>query len=742
MQRIPNKYQLLVFIFLINILSSQAQMLHKDYSSQADSVLQLMTLEEKIGQLNQYSNDRKNTGPVINNKNHLEEIRKGKVGSMLNVTSVSRAKQYQEEAMKSRLRIPLLFGMDVVHGMKTIFPIPMGEAASFDLELMRKTAEIAAAEASAHGLHWTFAPMIDIARDARWGRVMEGAGEDTWYGSEVAKARVKGFQGNNYNDRRTVLACAKHFAAYGVAIAGKDYTGADISENTLHQVYLPPFRAAIEADVATFMSAFNDVNGIPATAHKPLMRDLLKETWKFNGFVVSDWGSVGELQNHRVAANAEEAALLAVTAGCDMDMCSASYIGNLEKLVKEGKVDIAIIDDAVKRILTKKFELGLFDDPFGYNYREAELDDELINKAHRKIAREAGNKSIVLLKNNAALPLPGTVRNIALVGPLCTSRWDMIGNWGAMGKPEYVTTILDGFKTALPNCKITHIEGYDPRTNEIKELPELSGFDVIIVAVGEKASESGEAKSKVDININSNHQQLVKRLKEESNKPVIALVMGGRPLVFSAMEPYADAILVTWWLGVEAGNSIADVITGKYNPSAKLPMTYPRHSGQCPIYYNHKSTGRPWSKDNQYTSRYIDEDIRPAYPFGYGLSYTTFHISAPVLSKEQYGFNEKIILKTTVKNTGNYKGKETVQLYLQDVVSSVTRPVIELCGFQQVELEKGEEREIEFVLTSKDLGFFNIYNEFVTEPGEFKLFVGNSSENATMLKSASFYLAK
>ncbi len=724
------KYLLFVFILLIiSISPSRSQNLQRDFSCQVDSVLSLMTLEEKIGQLNQYSNDRKNTGPIINNKNHLEEIRQGKVGSMLNVTSVSRARQYQEEAMKSRLRIPLLFGMDVVHGMKTIFPIPMGEAASFDLELMRKTAEVAAAEASAYGLHWTFAPMMDVSRDARWGRVMEGAGEDTWYGCEVAKARVKGFQGNDYSDKRTVLACAKHFAAYGVPIAGKDYTGADISENTLHQVYLPPFHAAVEANVATFMSAFNDINGIPATAHKPLIRDLLKGKWKFDGFVVSDWGSVGELQNHRVAGDAEEAALLAVTAGCDMDMCSASYTTHLKSLVHEGKINLSLIDDAVKRILTKKFELGLFDDPFCYNYREAELDDVQINTEYRKIAREAGNKSIVLLKNNSVLPLSNSVRNIALVGPLCTSRWDMLGNWVGMGKAESVTTVLEGLKAALPDCNITYIEGYDYRTNLIKNLPGLSGFDAIIVAVGEKGTESGEAKSKVDINIHSGQQQLVKQLKEESGKPVIALVMGGRPLVFSDMEPYADAILITWWLGVEAGNSIADIVTGKYNPSAKLPMTFPRHSGQCPIYYNYKSTGRPWSKDNQYTSKYIDEDVRPAYAFGYGLSYTTFEISAPVLSKKQYGFDEKIIVKATVENTGECAGKETVQLYLQDVVSTVTRPVIELCGFQQVELKRGEKKEIEFVLTSRDLGFFNMENKFVTEPGRFKLFIGNSSDN-------------
>ena len=716
-----------------------AQTVKKDYTHQVDSVLKLMTVEEKVGQMIQYSNNKLLTGPSLDSRNHTEEIKRGEVGSIFNILTVERAKQYQDLAMQSRLRIPLIFGLDVVHGMRTIFPIPMAEAASFNLELIKKTASVAAAETSAHGIHWTFAPMVDISRDARWGRSMEGAGEDPWYGSQVAKARVEGFQGTDYNDRNTVLACAKHFAAYGAAVAGKDYAEADISEHTLLQVYLPPFRAAVEAGVGTFMNAFNEINGIPATAHKPLLRDILKGEWGFNGFVVSDWGSVGEIAKHRMAKDNEDAGRLAAIAGCDMDMHSMTYARHLVNLVKQGAVDITLIDDAVKRILTVKFELGLFDDPYRYNYREREIENKKVNAAHRKVAREAGAGSVVLLKNQNVLPVTSTAGKIAVVGPLNKAKKDMLGNWSAIGKAEEVISVFDGLKAALPKAKITYIEGYDLETNELKPLPDFSEYDVIIVSVGERAMESGEAKSKVDININANQQLMVKQIKEKAGKPVITLVMGGRPLIFSDMEPYADAILMTWWLGTEAGNSIADVLTGKYNPSGKLPMTFPRHVGQCPLYYNHKSTGRAWAPNNPWVSGYMDESVKPAYVFGYGLSYTTFEIAAPVMSKKEYKAGEPVVLTTSVTNTGQYTGKETVQLYLQDVVSSVTRPVIELCGIRQVELAPGETRKIEFTLSEQELGYFNSDKQFVTESGDFKLFVGSSSDN---LKATEFELIK
>ena len=408
-------------------------------------------------------------------------------------------------------------------------------------------------------------------------------------------------------------------------------------------------------------------------------------------------------------------------------------------LVKQGAVDITLIDDAVKRILTVKFELGLFDDPYRYNYRGKEIENKKVNAAHRKVAREAGAGSVVLLKNQNVLPVTSTAGKIAVVGPLNKAKKDMLGNWSAIGKAEEVISVFDGLKAALPKAKITYIEGYDLETNELKPLPDFSEYDVIIVSVGERAMESGEAKSKVDININANQQLMVKQIKEKAGKPVITLVMGGRPLIFSDMEPYADAILMTWWLGTEAGNSIADVLIGKYNPSGKLPMTFPRHVGQCPLYYNHKSTGRAWAPNNPWVSGYMDESVKPAYVFGYGLSYTTFEIAAPVMSKKEYKAGEPVVLTTSVTNTGQYTGKETVQLYLQDVVSSVTRPVIELCGIRQVELAPGETRKIEFTLSEQELGFFNSDKQFVTEPGDFKLFVGSSSDN---LKATEFELIK
>lgn len=701
------------------------------YAEKVDSVLKLMTLEEKIGQMNQYTSDLQATGPSRKDSTKLDQIRKGRVGSMLNVKGASNTRRFQEAAMESRLRIPLLFGLDVIHGMRTIYPIPLAEAASFNLDLMERTAAAAAKEASSEGIHWTFAPMVDVSRDARWGRVMEGAGEDTWYGSRVAEARVRGFQGESLADTTTILACAKHFAAYGACIGGRDYNTVDISRITLHEVYLPPFRAALDAGVATFMNAFNEMDGIPSTGNTYLLRDVLKGKWGFNGFVVSDWNSVGEMVNHGFVADLMGAAYNGVTAGCDMDMESRAYTSHLEELVKEGVVDESYIDDAVRRILLKKFELGLFDDPFKYCNEEREkrtvLSDEL-----RQVAREAGASSIVLLKNEGQILPLDKPRNIAVIGALADSKIDMLGSWAIEGVKDEVVTVIEGIKNKFKDSNITYSEGYDLETNELKlndAYRAVANADVVVVSVGERAYQSGEARSMAHIDIPEEQQEMVMKLKKKGKK-VVVLVMGGRPLVFNEMEPYADAILMTWWLGTEAGNSIADVLAGDYNPSGKLPMTFPATIGQVPIYYNYKNTGRPsQSGFMSYTCGYLDQDYRPAYPFGYGLSYTSFDISEPITDRTNYKYGEPISCKVVVKNIGKYKGKETVQLYIRDLVSSVTRPVKELRGFQQITLEPGEQKELIFSLEKEDLGFYNKNLEYVVEPGDFEIMVGSSSDN-------------
>ena len=700
------------------------------YEQRVDSVLKLMTLDEKIGQLNQYTGNWQATGPVVEDPTKIEQIKAGKVGSMLNIKSVKHTRELQEYAMQSRLRIPLMFGLDVVHGLRTIYPIPLGEAASFDLDLMKRTAAGAAKEASAQGVHWTFAPMIDISRDARWGRVMEGAGEDTWYGCKVAQARVNGFQGDDLSDPHTIMAYAKHFAAYGACIAGKDYNTVDISEQTLHEVYLPPFKAAVDAGVASFMNSFNDINGIPATGNTYIQRDLLKGSWNFNGLTVSDWGSIREMIPHGYVSDLKGAAEKAILAGCDIDMESRAYHIHLKKLVEEGTVSEDYIDDAVRRILFKKFELGLFDNPFLYcdetREKEVVLSEELKN-----LSREAGAKSIVLLKNDqGSLPL-NNPKKIAVIGSLAKSQKDMLGFWANEGIVDEVVTVYEGLKNKYPESDVVYADGYDLATNELHLMDACNAAmqsDVVIVAVGERFENSGEAKSRADINIHPNHQLLVKELKK-TGKNVVVLLMGGRPMIFNEMTPHADAILLTWWLGTEAGNAIADVLAGDYNPSGKLPMTFPVHVGQIPIYYNYKNTGRPENKEIGYSCRYQDIDFEPAYPFGYGLSYTDFLISEPVVKDSVFSLKTPLEVCVKVKNTGKYAGKETVQLYIRDLVASLTRPVKELRGFQQVELQPGEEKEISFMLTEKELGFESACKGWTVEPGLFDVMVGNSALN-------------
>jgi beta-glucosidase len=640
--------------------------------------------------------------------------------------------------MQSRLKIPLLFGQDVIHGYKTTFPIPLAEACSWDLDAMQLSARIAATEASASGIHWTFAPMVDIARDPRWGRVMEGAGEDPYLGSKIATARVKGFQGNELGDINSVMACAKHFAAYGAAIGGRDYNSVDMSDRLLWEVYLPPFKAAVDAGAATFMNSFNDINGIPATGNKYLQRDILKGKWGFKGFVVSDWGSIGEMINHGNVKNEYEAALSAITAGSDMDMESRCYKNNLAQLVRDRKVSVALIDDAVKRILKKKFELGLFDDP--YKFCNAEREQAALNNPdHPEIAREIAAKSIVLLKNeNQLLPLSKNIKTIAFIGPLVKSLKQNKGFWDVEVPgvdSNFIVSQWEGLQnkvganTNLLYAKGCEIDGND-RSGFAEAVEVAKQSDVVLLSIGERRDMSGEAKSRSNINMPGVQEDLLKELLA-TGKPVVVLINAGRPLVFNYTADNAPAILYTWWLGSEAGNAIADVLFGDYNPSAKLPITFPLSVGQIPIYYCHFNTGRPARNDDNhnYNSSYIDISIFPKYEFGYGLSYTTFQYSNLQLSKKKMKSNERIEISVTITNTGKFDGEEIVQLYLRDKVGSVVRPVKELKDFKKIKLDAGKSESIKFIIDKEKLSFYNQQLQWVAEPGDFELMIGSSSRD-------------
>ncbi len=752
MMKLTLSTRLLLPLMLTCTLSVNAQKISykrtgKTIDQRVDSVMKLMTLDEKVGQLNQYSGDWSHTGPITKDGDKQNQVRNGQLGSMLNVIGVQHTRELQEMAMQSRLKIPLLFGQDVIHGFKTTFPIPLAEAASWDTAAIRLSARIAATEAAAAGVHWTFAPMVDISRDPRWGRVMEGAGEDPFLGSLIAAARVKGFQGNGLGNTDAVMACAKHFAAYGAAVGGRDYNSVDMSLRQLHETYLPPFKAAVDAGAATLMNSFNDLNGIPATGNKYLQRDILKGKWKFSGFVVSDWGSVGEMIPHGYAKDNYEAALLAITAGSDMDMESRSYKDNLAQLVKEGKVKIQLVDDAVRRILRKKFELGLFDDPYRFSNPERE-QKQLNNPTHTAAARDMAKKSIVLLKNEKQiLPLSKEIKSIALIGPFIKAVRDNLGFW-SMEWPDdslKIVTQWQGIQTKVSSkTKLYYAKGCninDSSTSGFAEAIEAATqADVVIMSVGEARDMSGEAKSRSNIQLPGVQEELIKAI-HATGKPVIVMINAGRPLVFNWTSENIPAILYNWWLGTEAGNAIADVLFGDYNPSAKLPMTFPRSEGQIPIYYNYYSTGRPAKNDSDrfYRSAYIDESIYPKYPFGYGLSYTQFQYSDIRLTKKQYRANEKIEASISITNTGNYDGEEVVQLYIRDIVASVVRPVKELKGFQKIFLKKGETREVRFALTANDLRFYNDRLEYIYEPGEFRLYIGGNSSD---VREATFEFQK
>jgi beta-glucosidase len=705
--------------------------------ARVDALLAQMTLEEKVGQLNQFSSEAA-TGPVSAKAERASAIREGRVGSLLNVVGAARTRELQAQAMQSRLKIPLLFGDDVIHGLRTTFPIPLAEAASWDLEAMERSARIAATEAAAAGLHWTFAPMVDVARDPRWGRVMEGAGEDPFLGARIAVARVHGFQGDVPGALDAVMATAKHFAGYGAAIGGRDYNTTDMSERTLREVILPPFKAAAEAGVATFMNSFNDLNGTPATASSHLQRGILKGEWGYGGFVVSDWNSIGELVPHGVAGDLRAAARLAINAGNDMDMESDAYADNLAQLVRDGQVPVATVDEAVRRVLRAKFRLGLFDDPFRFS--DTKREQRVLNDpASARFARQLARESIVLLRNEAGLlPLAPAGKAIALIGPLAKATKDNLGGWSVeldgldydkLVKPQY-----EGLRARLPaSAHLLYAQGCgvdDPSTAGIAAaVATARQADVVILSVGESRDMSGEAHSRSNLHLPGVQEELV-RAVVATGKPVVMLVNAGRPLVLDWEAAHVPAIVYAWWLGSEAADAIADVLLGDYNPGGRLPISLPRSEGQIPVYYAYPNTGRPGTENDQgHRTGYNDLPRTPLYPFGYGLSYTRFSYEALELDRHELHGDQRLVASVRIANTGSRSGAEVVQLYLRELVASVERPLHELRGFERVVLQPGESRTVRFTVDREALSFYDAQLDRVTEPGDFELQVGASAED-------------
>ncbi len=693
-------------------------------------LMKKMTLTEKIGQLSQYVGGELLTGPKSGAVSDSLFVR-GMVGSILNVGGVDNLRKLQQKNMESsRLKIPILFAFDVIHGYKTIFPTPLAESCSWDLALMYETAKAAAIEASASGIHWTFAPMVDVARDPRWGRIVEGAGEDTYLGCKIAEARVRGFQWN-LGKPNALFACAKHFVAYGAPQAGRDYAPVDLSLSALAEVYLPPFKACIDAGVHTFMSAFNSINGVPATSNRWLLTDLLRKEWKFKGFVVSDWNAVQELKAHGVAETDEDAAMAAFNAGVDMNMTDGLYNRCLEKLVREKNIDMNEIDASVERILRAKYALGLFEDPYRFldNQRESR---EVRSASAMALARKAAASSMVLLKNaNALLPLSKQTKRIALVGPLANNRAEVMGSWKARGEDKDVVTVLEGIKNKLGSgTEVNYVQGcdfLDPSTNEFSAALEAAKqSDVVIAVVGEKALMSGESRSRAVLRLPGKQEALLDTLRK-AGKPLVVVLMNGRPLCLESVDKQADAMLEAWFPGTQCGNAVADVLFGDIVPAAKLTASFPLTEGQIPNNYNYKRSGRPGDMPYSSTVRHIDVPNRNLYPFGYGLSYTTFSYGEMQCPS---AFDDKGFLPVSVDvtNTGNYDGEEIVQLYVADKVASMVRPIKELKGFQKVFIPKGQTKRVEFKLNVKDLGFWNSLMQYVVEPGTFEIMVGTNSE--------------
>ena len=695
-----------------------------------DSVLRLMTLEEKAGQLSQFPGGWSKNGPAVPDSiAHM--IRTGQIGSLIGVFGAPLTREVQRIAMQSRMRIPLLLAHDVIHGFRTIMPVPIGEASSWDVEAVERSARIAATEATAHGLTWTYAPMVDIARDPRWGRIVEGSGEDPYLGAQVAAARVRGFQGNDLSASNTMLATAKHFVAYGSAEGGRDYNVADISERTLHEIYLPPFEAAVAAGVGSVMAAFNEIGGVPMHASGRLLKDVLRKSWGFDGVLVSDWTGIMELLRHGVAEDTVRATIVGMNAGVDIDMSGGFYLKHLPTLVRSGKLHYAIVDDAVRNVLRAKYRLGLFHGPYRYSDEQRQRNLTL-HADHIAFARDIARKSIVLLKNDRnTLPLSKNVGTIAVVGPLATDTRSALGNWSAAGREEDVVTQLDGIRRAVsPNTRVLYakgavVEGVDT-SGFAEALSAARSADVVIAVVGEHQDMSAEARNRTSLDLPGTQELLLRRL-HALGKPMVAVLTNGRPLSIPWLADSVPAIVETWFLGVQSGPALADVLFGDYNPSGKLPVTFPRNVGQVPIYYNHRNTGRPPAESERYTSKYIDAPWTPQYVFGHGLSYTTFSYSTPRLSRTRMRATDSLTVEVVVTNTGSRAGTEVVQLYVRDDVASVTRPVRSLRGFQKVTLTPGVSTIVRFAITPQDLTMLNAEMKKVIEPGSFTVFIGGSS---------------
>ena len=723
--------------------STMNTMDEKELDRKVDSVLSKMTLEEKLGQLTLYTSYWDVTGPVMR-EDYVEEIKAGRCGNIFNAHTVAYNKGLQKIAVEeSRLGIPLLFGYDVIHGHKTIFPVPLAEACSWDIELMEQTARYAAMEATASGLNWTFGPMADISRDPRWGRITEGNGEDAFLASLITAARVRGFQGNDLSDPSTMAACVKHFAGYGAPVAGRDYNTVDMSERAFRQDYLPPYKAGIEAGALTVMASFNDIFGVPAHANHFLLTEILRQEWGFEGFVVADYTGIEQLIPHGVAANRKHAGEIAFGAGLDMDMQSAIYIEYLSASIEAGNINMSEIDAAVKRILRVKFLLGLFDDPYKYldESREKEIiySPEIMDHALRS-ARE----SIVLLKNDEfkgkkVLPLSSPAR-IAVIGPLADNQLDMLGSWHAAGDHNKVITLLEGIKKRFPEADVNFAEGCDfyslTKSGFGNALKIAANSDVVILAIGENQAQSGEAASRSDLELTGMQEELADALLE-TGKPVVIILMAERMLTFPELDQKASTLIYGWHLGTRSGDALAEVLAGDYNPSGKLVMSIPRNVGQIPIYYNYKNTGRPLNEEDKYTSKYLDVENTPLYPFGYGLSYTEFEYGDLVLSKPEMDIDDTLEISIQIKNTGDFDGTEIVQLYIRDLVGSVTRPVKELQGFKKVFIKKGESRNVRFSINSETLKFFDKDCNYVAEAGDFLALIG---PNSTQLKEIKFHL--